>query len=70
MEERERVTIISLSNHQLKKKTQTKNSPASKVLNFESLHSNFWTDFLNLFLKKNETDFLIFFSTIIIENVF
>lgn len=69
MEERKRVAIVGLSNCQLKQKNK-KNSPASTMLTSESLSSNFWTDFLNLLLEKDEIDFLLFFSTVVIENVF
>lgn len=70
MEERRRVAVVSLSNCQLKPQQQTnKNSPASKMLTSETLSNNFWTDFLNLLLERDEIDFLIFFSTIITENV-
>jgi len=70
MEERKRVAIVGLSNCQLKQNTKNKNSPACKMLTSESLSSNFWTDFLNLLLEKDEIDFLLFFSTVVIENVF
>lgn len=38
------------------------------MLTVESFSSNFWTDFLNLLLEKD--DFLLFLSTVILENVF